>query len=235
MNISVVIATYNERENIQSLVPKVLRLRDDIRVLIVDDSSPDGTGEMAEELARRTGRVKVIHRNKKKGLGSALRIGLKEALRSEAELAATMDADHSHAPEHLPQMIELATKYDIVVGSRYVSGGGVVNWGMRRVLLSKTANFYARTISGLRVKDCTSNYRVYSAKFLSSLNFERIYSDGYSFLVEVLILAERGGFSVHEFPIVFKDRVEGRSKINFSEIAGGAWNLLKHRIKNLRK
>lgn len=228
MKISVVIATYNERENIQSLVPKVLSLREEIRVLIVDDSSPDGTGKVAEELAERTRRVKVIHRKKKMGLGSALKIGLEEALRDGAELVATMDADHSHAPEHLPQMLELAGKYDIVVGSRYVKGGGVVNWGVERVLLSKAANFYARKVSGLKVNDCTSNYRIYSAKFLKSLNFEEIYSDGYSFLVEVLILARRGGFTVHEFPIVFKDRVEGRSKINFSEIVGGAWNLLKH-------
>lgn len=232
MNISVVIATYNERENIRSLVPKVLSLREDIKVLIVDDSSPDGTGKIAEELAEKTGRVKVIHRDKKRGLGSALRIGLEKTLGDGADLVATMDADHSHAPEHILQMIELSTNYDIIVGSRYVEGGGVVNWGLQRVILSKTANFYARTVSGLKVKDCTSNYRLYSAKFLKSLNFGRIYSDGYSFLVELLILAQHGGFRILEFPIVFKDRVEGRSKINLSEILGGALNILKHRVKS---
>lgn len=231
MNIHVVIATYNERENIATLIPKVLSLREDITVLIIDDSSPDGTGELADEFSRDTGRVEVIHRREKLGLGTALKTGLKHAKDNGADLVATMDADHSHAPEYLPNMIDLAGEASLVVGSRYVAGGGVRNWGIRRIILSRTANFYARTVTGLHVRDCTTGYRVYRRDLLEKINLDELGSKGYSFLVEILYVAKKEGFIIREVPIIFKDRVKGQSKINIQEIAGGAWSLLKSRLK----
>lgn len=232
MKIYVVIATYNERENIETLVPNVLALRDDMRVVIVDDASPDGTGESAEKLAAQSDRVDVIHRTGKLGLGAALKAGMKYAVAHGAEIVATMDADHSHAPEYLPGMIELTEGYAIVVGSRYIPGGGVRNWDTRRVVLSKCANFYARTMAAVKVKDCTSGYRTYRRDFLIGMDFDKIQSIGYSFLVEILMLAQKGGFPIMETPIVFVDRIKGQSKINLEEVIRGAWSLFISRMKN---
>lgn len=233
MKILVVIATYNERENIGSLIPNVLALRDDIEVLIIDDSSPDGTGELADELARKTGRVEVIHRPGKLGLGTALKMGMARAVERKADLMATMDADHSHAPKYLPQLIERieSAKGGIVVGSRYVPGGGVRNWGLRRRILSRTANLYARFATGITVRDCTSGYRVYGRELLEKVDIQGIGSRGYSFLVEILVLAQRGGFHIEEVPIIFVDRIRGQSKISLEEAVGGALNLLKLRFR----
>lgn len=234
MKILVVIATYDERENIGSLIPNVLALREDIEVLVIDDASPDGTGELAEELAGKTGRVEVIHREGKLGLGTALKMGLLHAVKKKADLVATMDADHSHAPKYLPQLIDRMekTKAGIVLGSRYVAGGGVRNWGLRRRVLSRTANMYARVATGIKTRDCTTGYRVYNSEFLKKADIRGIGSRGYSFLVEIIVLAQRGGFSVEEVPIIFVDRIRGQSKINFEEAAGGAINLLKLRFKD---
>jgi dolichol-phosphate mannosyltransferase len=231
MKIIAVIATYNERENLGTLIPKVLALRDDIEVLVVDDASPDGTGEVAEELKVKTGRVDVIHRSGKMGLGLALKAGLEEAIKKGADNVVTMDADHSHAPEHLPAMLEQAKNFPVVVGSRYVPGGGVRNWGISRKILSRIANTYARFITGLPVRDCTSGYRVYNCEALEKINVDQAASAGYSFLVEMLLLAHRSGFRIAEVPIIFTDRIMGHSKINAGEIMGGAWNLFKSRLR----
>jgi len=231
MRVVVVIATYNESENIESLINKILKLSQPLDVLVVDDNSEDGTGEIAGRLAEQTGRVFVVHRPGKMGLGSALQAGMIWALDRGYDLVCTMDADHSHAPEYLPGMLENAADADVLVGSRYVSGGGVRNWHLGRKVLSRAANFYARKLMGLGTKDCTSGYRVYSRKFLKSLDYNHVTSGGFSFLVEMLYDAKIGGFRIKEFPIIFVDRVKGISKINLNEIAKGAWNLLVRRLR----
>ncbi len=230
MKVIVIIATYNESENIESLVEKILKLRQSIDVLIVDDNSPDGTGEAADRLSEQTGRVFVIHRPGKLGLGSALKAGMNWAVAHDYELVCTLDADHSHSPEYLPGMIEAARDADVVVGSRYVPGGGVRNWPPVRKLLSRLANLYARTIMGLKVNDCTSGYRVYSRNFLATAPFDRVESAGFSFLVEMLYEAKSGGFKINEFPIIFVDRIKGISKVNVSEMFKGGWNLIMQRL-----
>jgi len=227
----VIIATYNEVENIESLVNKLLALPQKIDVLIVDDNSPDGTGEMADRLARDNETVHVIHRAAKMGLGSAFKDGVKWAVDHGYDLICTMDADHSHAPEHLPEMIREARHADLVIGSRYVTGGGIRNWPWTRRILSLLANFYARNMLRLNVRDCTSGYRIYSRNFIESVDMEKVASHGFSFLEELLFEARRKGFKIKEHPILFLDRVEGISKITPTEIIKGGWNLFKKRVK----
>ncbi len=232
MQIVVIIATYNEAPNTESLVKKILDLPEKMDVLIVDDNSPDGTGEIAARLEGEDEVVHVIHRAEKMGLGSAFKDGVKWAIEHGYELICTMDADHSHAPEYLPQMLKEARYADLVIGSRYISGGGVQNWPRTRMLLSRTANFYARNMMGLDVKDCTSGYRIYSRNFLERVDMESVASSGFSFLEELLFEASRKGFKIREHPILFVDRVKGISKITPAEIFKGGWNLLKKRLKS---
>jgi len=235
MRALVIIATYNEGGNIESLADKILKLPHSLDVLVVDDNSPDGTGKIADRLAEKTGRVFVIHRPEKLGLGNALRAGMVWAVERGYEIACTMDADHSHAPKYLPDMIEIAKSADVVIGSRYVPGGGVRKWPLGRKILSKMANFYARTVMGLKIKDCTSGYRIYSGKFLASLQLDRITSGGHSFLVELIWEAEKNGFTVKEFPIIFVDRIKGISKMTPREILSGIFNILSRRLSSGKK
>ena len=230
MRIVVLIATYNESENIESLVKRILNLDQSFDVLVVDDNSPDGTFEIAERMSGETGRVRVLRRAAKMGLGTALKEGMVLALEHGYDFVCTMDADHSHAPEYLTGMVEAAYGADIVVGSRYIRGGGVRNWPLARRILSRAANLYARTLMGLKVGDCTSGYRVYSKKFLESAPFDRTASTGFSFLVEMLYDAKNEGFKIIEYPIVFVERIKGISKITFSEVLKGAWSLLRRRL-----
>ena len=214
MNAAVVIATYNERDNLNGLAAAILQYPG-YDIIIVDDDSPDGTGALADQLGISSGgRVSVIHRKGARGLGRSLVAGLQRALESGADLIFQMDADFSHDPKYLPEMAAAAAHADLVLGSRYVRGVSVVNWPLHRIVLSSFANRYIRVITGLDVTDCTTGFRCWRREALARIPLEGLISDGYAFLVEQLHLARRAGCRVQEVPIVFVERREGSSKIS---------------------
>lgn len=216
----VIIPTYNEADNINDLVSQLLDLPNDLGVLIVDDNSPDGTGNIADDWAAEfPGKVFVIHRQEKMGLGTAYIAGFKTALETlNAKNIMTMDADFSHNPRYVPSMIELSVKKDMVIGSRYVPGGGSRNCTWKRIWLSKIANFIARTLLGLEAKDATAGFRLYQRDVLQSIPLDEIFSSGYSFLVEMLFMCQRRGWEIGEVPIIFEDRRKGKTKISRHEV-----------------
>lgn len=214
MNTVVVVPTYNERDNIEQLVAEVFRQGPDIRLLIVDDNSPDGTGEFVERLAADNPRLKVLHRAGKLGLGSAYREGFKVALAMGAECIIEMDADFSHDPAMLPKFIAMMDTHDLVIGSRYLNGISVVNWPLRRLMLSYFASIYTRFITGLRISDCTSGFKCFRREALESIDLETIKSDGYSFQIEMNYRCMEKGFRIGEIPIIFIDRHAGTSKMS---------------------
>lgn len=219
MTICVVLPTYNEAENIVRLVPALLALPLNLSVLVVDDNSPDGTGQLADQLAtEHPGRVHVIHRSGKLGLGTAYIAGFKRAFDMNPDFILTMDADFSHAPHHIPEMAALTDKADLVIGSRYVAGGGAVDSPPMRRFISQGANWAAHLCLGLKARDCTAGFRLYRQAVLRSIPLEAIFSSGYSFLIEMLYLVEERGWRVAESPILFHDRRLGVSKISRNEI-----------------
>jgi len=236
VRVLVVIPTYNERENLGSLVPQVLALDPGIGILVVDDSSPDGTGDLAQELAASTGRVHVLRRPGKLGLGSAYVAGFRWALEnSEAEFVCEMDADFSHDPKYLPEMLRVAEeeKADLVIGSRYLDGVNVVNWPIRRLILSYTANLYARLVTGLPLQDSTGGYKCFRRHVLESIDLDRVRSDGYGFQIEMNFHAWKRGFRIREIPIVFVDRHSGTSKMDRKIIYEAFWLVWKLRFTSL--
>jgi len=210
----VVIPTYNERDNIERLVGDIMALDVDAGILIVDDNSPDGTGDIAEEIAKRHKNVHVLHREGKQGLGSAYRAGFKYALGTEAEYIVQMDADFSHDPAKIMDFLSRAKEADVVVGSRYLNGVSVVNWPIRRLMLSYFANMYTRVITGLKITDCTGGFKCFNRKVLEAIGLDSIRSDGYSFQIEMNHRAAELGFNVAEIPIIFIDRHAGSSKMS---------------------
>jgi dolichol-phosphate mannosyltransferase len=217
MTTLVLIPTYNERENLPLIVAGVLA-HATTRVMVIDDGSPDGTGDVAEALAREyPGRVDVMHRTGVRGLGRSYLDGFRAAIASDADFICQMDADLSHDPKFLPSLIaSAAAGADLTIGSRYLEGGRVENWPMRRKMLSAFANTYIRTATGLRVRDCTAGYRCWRREALARLPLDRITADGYSFLVEVTFLAASVGLRIAEVPIVFVERRQGISKLSTS-------------------
>ena len=230
----VILATYNEADNLRPLVEQLLALQPPLDVLVVDDNSPDGTGRVADELASHTGRVKVIHRPGKLGLGSAEIAGLRKAIDDGYDYALTMDADFSHDPKYVPALIAGMAEHDLVQGSRYVPGGGVENWPLRRRLMSRAANAWARAVLGLRVADCSGAFKCYRVEKLKKLDLSGVQSSGYSFQEEILFHCHRAGWRIGETLIIFADRKAGQSKIRLSEAAGLLWTLLKVRLKSRR-
>ncbi len=238
MKTLVIIPTYNERENLRNLVPLVLSIDPSIGILVVDDNSPDGTGELADELAGSTdGRVHALHREGKLGLGSAYVAGFRWALEStEAEFIFDMDADFSPDPQLLPEMLRLAEEEgaDLVVGSRYLGGGAnVVNWPIRRLILSYGANLYARVVTGLPLRDSTGGYKCFRRRVLQRIDLGAIGSDGYGFQIEMNFHAWRAGFKIRETPIVFVDRHSGTSKMDRKIIGEAFWLVWKLRLGSL--
>lgn len=227
----VVIPTYNERENIEKLLEEIFRLPLEIGILIVDDNSPDGTGELVEELRARWEGLSVIHRRERLGLGTAYISGFKAALAGDAQLILTMDADFSHDPRYIPKLIEEADRADVVIGSRYIPGGEIRNWQLYRRVLSRGANRLARSMLGFQACDVTSGYRCYRRRVLESIKLDTIFSQGYSCLAELLYRAQLHGFKVSEVPITFVDRKYGSTKISKREIFRGACTLLRLRMR----
>jgi dolichol-phosphate mannosyltransferase len=211
----VVIPTYNEAENLPLLVPRVLEQDPEIEILVVDDDSPDGTGKLADDLAEQTGRVHVLHRDEKQGLGAAYRAGLQRALELGAERIVQMDADFSHPPEAVPEMLAELADHDVVLGSRYLDGITVVNWPIERILLSYFGNVYARKVTQLPISDTTGGFRCMRRELLERTGFERIRSDGYAFQIEMNYRFVHHGARIKELPFFFLDRTRGVSKLTF--------------------
>ena len=221
LQVAVIIPTYNERENIEQLVSQLLALPTGVRVIVVDDNSPDGTGAIVDRLVEESdGRVQVIHRAGKLGLGTAYIAGFKRALADGADLICTMDADFSHNPRYIPAMVGKASEgYDLVIGSRYVRGGGTSGCTFDRILLSWGANAFARILLGLKARDTTAGFRCYRRAVLASIGLDQIKASGYSFLIEMLYRVGQRGYRVGEVPIIFENRRLGASKISKNEVA----------------
>jgi dolichol-phosphate mannosyltransferase len=224
----VVLPTYNERENLPLIVPALLEI-ERLRILVVDDQSPDGTGELADQLAAvSAGRVSVLHRQGPRGLGRSYLDGMRHALKTDADVICQMDADLSHQPAELPRLLRASREADLVIGSRYVEGGRIFNWPLPRAVLSKCANRYIRTVAGLYVNDCTGGFRCWRRETLARLPFHRVSSDGYAFIVELLWETVQAGCRVAEVPITFVERRHGASKLNRSVLMESAllpWRL----------
>jgi dolichol-phosphate mannosyltransferase len=214
-NVLVVVPTYNERDNLPLLVAGVLE-HEGFRLLVVDDGSPDGTGAVADRLvAEHPGRVAVMHRTGPRGLGRSYIDGLQHAIaEGTADYVCQMDADLSHNPDYLPDLVASAATHDLVIGSRYMNGVSVVNWPLHRLFLSTFANRYIRLVTNLSTSDCTSGFRCWRREALARLPIANMVSDGYAFLVEMLFNASRQGFRIAEVPIIFVERRQGQSKIS---------------------
>ena len=228
----VLLPTYNEADNLERLVVAVReRLPAGGRVLVVDDNSPDGTGGIADRLAAEHDDVAVLHRERKEGLGPAYLAGFREALAGGADLIVEMDADFSHDPAYLPQLLRAADDADLVIGSRYVPGGGITDWGKLRRFLSRGGSAYARTALGLEIRDLTGGFKVIRRGVLETIDLDAISSLGYAFQVEVTYRAIKAGFRVVEVPIVFRDRREGNSKMSRAIVAEAMWRVPAMRMR----
>ncbi|MBI4522115.1 MAG: polyprenol monophosphomannose synthase [Gemmatimonadetes bacterium] len=229
-----VLPTYNERENLPRIVPRILEQRPNLDILVVDDSSPDGTGELADQLSRDNPRVHVLHRQGKQGLGVAYLEGFRWALAHDYALVLQMDADFSHDPVHIPQFLAAAEAYDVVVGSRYVHGRvRVVNWPVGRLLLSYFGTVYARVITGLPVTDATSGFKCWHRHVLESIRLDAVESNGYAFQIETSFRAWKRGFTIGEIPIVFVERDTGQSKMSKKIVREAVWKVWKLRLLDL--
>ena len=221
-----VLPTYNEAGNLESLVEAArAKLPSSAQVLVVDDSSPDGTGEIADRLAERHENVRVLHRARKEGLGPAYIAGFREALAGGAGLVLEMDSDFSHDPAYLPRLLEAAKRADLVLGSRYVPGGGVSDWGPLRRAISRGGSTYARLVLGVDVRDLTGGFKCFRREVLEAIDLDGISTRGYAFQVEMTYRAIRLGFKVVEVPIVFRERRVGTSKMDLAIVAEAVWRL----------
>ena len=230
MKAIIVIPTYNEADNIVSLVTTIFRIQPDIHILVVDDNSPDGTGDVASSIAERRPGLQVIRRAAKTGLGDAYIEGFRFVLASGAEFIVTMDSDLSHSPETIPTMFAAIGDAGCVVGSRYVEGGQIENWTVDRRILSWTANRFVSLLFGMPVSDCTSGFRLYRREVIESMLEHKTISQGYSFMVEALTIAAKGNYRIVEVPIRFAERATGQSKMGMHEVLGGARSLLSLRF-----
>ncbi|MBU0480396.1 MAG: polyprenol monophosphomannose synthase [Proteobacteria bacterium] len=229
----VILPTYNEKENLAQIVAMVLAVDSSFEVLIVDDHSPDGTGEIADLLASSETRVHVLHREKKLGLGTAYLEGFRFALDRNFDLIFEMDADFSHNPEYLPDFVEASRTFDLVIGSRYLQGVNVINWPLSRLLLSYGANMYVRLVTGLGLRDATSGFRCFRREVLEEIDLHKISSEGYAFQIELAYICWRKGFAVGEIPIVFVERRAGKTKMSRRVIAEAVWIVWKLKLLNL--
>jgi len=232
----VCLPTYNERENLEPMLRALGEvLRGEGRVLVIDDASPDGTGELADRLAAELGYVDVLHRDRKEGLGPAYVAGFRAALARGAELVLEMDCDFSHDPADVPRLIAaIEGGADLALGSRYVKGGAVRNWGLLRRIVSEGGSLYARVLLGVRVRDLTGGFKCYRRRVLESIDLDAIHSKGYAFQIETTYRALRAGFDVVEIPITFADRELGGSKMSKAIVAEAIWKVPGLRLAALR-
>ena len=230
MKTLLIIPTYNEVENLRPLLEEIFSYAPETDVLIVDDHSPDGTGELADEIQNENPRVKVLHRPDKMGLGTAYIVGFKYAIEHSYDAAFEMDADFSHDPRYLPDCLQAIEHADLVIGSRYIRGGDTPNWSMLRRLISGGGNIFARFSLGIPVYDCTAGYRLYRSQLLESIDLDTVESHGYAFQIEMACRAAQQGFKIVEIPIVFMDRRLGKSKMSRKIVIEGFTYVLKARF-----
>jgi dolichol-phosphate mannosyltransferase len=233
MKCLVIIPTYNERENIKKLAGEVLAANETLSILIVDDNSPDGTGVLADQLAEQHPRISVMHRPAKLGLGTAYIAGFRYALQNGYDLVLEMDADFSHDPGYLKDLLAAAKEADVVIGSRYIQGVNVVNWSMHRLLLSYGANMYARLVTGMPVRDLTAGFKCFRREVLETLDLDSVLSEGYAFQIEMNFRSYKKGFKIKEIPIIFKDRLAGKTKMSKKVIWEAIWIVWKLRLLEL--
>ncbi len=229
----IIFPTYNERENIEKIVHAVLPLDPRINVLIVDDNSPDGTGEIADRLVESEAKVNVLHRKSKDGLGKAYIAGFKWALERDYDYIFEMDADFSHGPEYIKDFLREIQEHDLVIGSRYISGVNVINWPMARLLLSYYANWYSRLITGIPVRDATGGFKCFRREVLEGIDLDAIKASGYCFQIEVNMRVWKKGFRIKEIPIIFIDRVAGTSKMSKKIMREAMWMVWWLKIKSI--
>ncbi len=229
----IIIPTYNEADNIPKIIPEILAQHDGFHVLVVDDNSPDGTANLVKEMQKNDPRIHLLERPSKQGLGTAYVAGFKYALSQGFDFAFEMDADFSHDPKSLVKLLAKTDEYDLVIGSRYISGVNVVNWPMSRLILSYAANMYTRFVTGLPVRDSTAGFKCYRRAVLESMDLDSIKSNGYSFQIETNFMAWKNGFRLCEVPIIFVDRRAGVSKMSKHIIFEAAWMVWKLKFKSL--
>lgn len=234
MKTIIVIPTYNEAENIQKLISAIFNLQiNDLSILVIDDSSPDGTAAIVKEMLQNDSRIHLIERDGKLGLGTAYVRGFKYALENGFDYIMEMDADFSHDPKEIVIFLEQIQHYDLVIGSRYIVGVNVVNWPLSRLLLSYFANVYTRVVTGLPVKDCTGGFKCFRRQVLSAINLDKIHSDGYAFQIEMNFKTWKNGFRIREIPIVFTDRIAGSSKMSRPIIWEAVWVVWKLKLLSI--
>ncbi len=230
----VVVPTYNEIDNIEKLIDRILfQGIKNLDVLIVDDNSPDGTAGLVADIARQESNIYLLKREGKGGLGSAYVAGFKYAIGHDYEYVFEMDADFSHDPDEIPNFLKMMKDHDLVIGSRYIVGVNVINWPISRLILSLGANKYTRLITGLPVHDCTGGFKCFRIDVLKAIDLDQIHSDGYSFQIEINFKAWKKGFRLHEIPIIFTDRVAGQSKMNKKIIREAIWMVWKMKFLSL--
>lgn len=229
----ITLCTFNESENLPKLIPEIHAVAPDAHVLVIDDNSPDGTGRIADEMSAPDPRIHVVHREGKLGLGTATIAGFRYAVQHGYDLVINMDADFSHHPRHIPELRQIAELVEVAIGSRYVPGGGVVGWNLKRHFMSRAINVYARLFLGLSNRDNSGSYRCYQVAELAKLDFDQVRSRGYSFQEEILYMCRRIGCRFSESPITFEDRRFGTSKINSKESLMALWIIFRLGIDRL--
>lgn len=229
----IIFPTYNEKDNIEKIVHAVLPLDARINVLIVDDNSPDGTGQLADRLAASEEKVNVLHRQNKEGLGKAYIAGFKWAIENGYDFIFEMDADFSHGPEYIKDFLREIQTNDLVLGSRYISGVNVINWPMSRLLLSYYANVYTRIVTGLPIRDATGGYKCFRREVLEAIDLDAVKASGYSFQIEMTMRAWKKGFKIKEIPIIFMDRIAGASKMSKKIMREAIWMVWMLRLKSI--
>ncbi len=229
----IIFPTYDEKENIENIITAVLPLDDRINVLVVDDGSPDGTGDIVDRMAKEDSRINILHREEKQGLGRAYLAGFKWAIERKFDYIFEMDADFSHDPKYIPEFLKVIEEYDLVLGSRYISGVNVVNWPMGRLLLSYYANMYTRIVTGLDVRDATGGFKCFRREVLETIDLDKVRSNGYIFQIEMSMRAWKKGFKIKEIPIVFTDRLYGHSKMSKKIVREAIWKVWYLRYMSL--
>jgi dolichol-phosphate mannosyltransferase len=233
MSTLISLCTYNECRNISELVPQLLQIIPEAAVLIVDDNSPDGTGRLADELSRGDSRIRVIHRPGRMGLGSATTAAFDYAIRNQFSLLINLDADFSHNPRYIPELLSAVTDCDVAIASRYVPGGGVIGWTARRRLMSFLINWWARVLLGLSTRDNSGSFRCYRVSILAKVDWSAVRASGYAIQEEILFLCRRAGARMQEIPFFFEDRRYGSTKINLRECISAVWIIFRLGLERL--
>ena len=229
--ILITLCTYNERENLEQLIPAIFSEVPEVSILVIDDNSPDGTGRYVDELSQENTRIQAIHREGKLGLGTATVAGFQHAIEGRFDFLVNLDADFSHPPRFIPALLAERSKADVVIGSRYVPGGQVEGWGLKRHAMSSGINLYARLMLGLKTRDNSGSFRCYRVAKLADVDWSRARSRGYAFQEEILYRLRRAGATFTEVPITFEERRFGHTKINWREAVDAGWDLLRLRFE----